>query len=499
MKSASAVDTDRIRDRVAQPRYDAIVIGSGPNGLAAAVVMARAGWSVLVVEAQETLGGGARSLELTLPGFVHDLCSSVYPLGAGSPLFRSLPLSEHGLEWVHPDIPVAHPFDDGTAARLERSIEKTSEGLGRDAGAYRRLIAPVTPDWDELSEVLRHPTRVFTHPVELVRYGIGFARFGLRAIRSARGLAEGCFVDAPARGLFAGIAAHSILPLEQSPSAAIGLVLTIAGHAVGWPFARGGAQRITDALVSYLRSLGGEIVTSARVTSLQDLPPARAVLCDLGPPQLLRIAGDLLPERYRRQLAAYRYGPGAFKLDWALDGPIPWVAEGCARAGTIHLGGTLEEIAASERAVWQGECPERPYVLLAQPSVFDSTRAPQGKQTAWAYCHVPGGTTVDMTDRIEAQVERFAPGFRDRVLARSVLSPPRFEAHNANLVGGDVNGGVLDWRQLLARPVLRLNPYRVPASHVYLCSASTPPGGGVHGMCGYYATLAALREMRRGS
>jgi phytoene dehydrogenase-like protein len=434
-------------------------------------------------------------MELTLPGFRHDLCSSVYPLGAGSPLFRSLPLERHGLQWVHPDIPVAHPFDDGTAARLERSIETTSEGLGRDAKAYRRLLGSVTPDWDELCEKLRHPARLLRRPVELARCSFGLARFGWQVARSARGLAESWFVDPPARGLFAGIAAHSVLPLEQSPSAAIGLVLTIAGHAVGWPFARGGGQGITDALVSYLRSLGGEIVTGVPVSSLQTVPPARVVLCDVGPPQLLRLAGDRLPARYSRRLAAYRYGPGAFKLDWALDEPIPWAAEACARAGTVHLGGTLEEIAASERAVWRGGCPERPYVLLAQPSVFDPSRAPEGKQTAWAYCHVPNGSTCDMTERIEAQVERYAPGFRDRVLARSVLTPARFENHNSNLVGGDVNGGALDWRQLLARPALRFNPYRVPAGKLFLCSASTPPGGGVHGMCGYYAALAALRAL----
>ena len=467
--------------------YDAIVVGSGPNGLAAAITVAQAGRSVLVLEASDTIGGGARSAELTLPGFVHDVCSAVHPLAVGSPFFSTLPLSEHGLKWIHPPAPVAHPFDDGTAVILERSVETTTEQLGRDGGAYRRLMAPLVADWDKLASEVLGPLRPPRHPLVL-------ARFGLRALRSARGLAESVFEGERARSLFAGLAAHSMLPLERRPTAAFGLLLGASGHSVGWPVPRGGSQNISNALASYLRSLGGEIFTNRNVRSVDDLPVARAVLLEVTPRQLLRIAGSRLPVGYRRKLGGYRYGPGAFKVDWALDGPIPWKAVECARAGTVHLGGTIGEIAASETAVWSGEHPERPYVLLAQQSLFDTTRAPDGKQTAWAYCHVPNGSTFDMADRIEAQIERFAPGFRDCILARNVMSPARLEEYNPNYVGGDINGGVQDLGQLFTRPVFRPVPYSTPARGIYICSSSTPPGGGVHGMCGYFAARAALRR-----
>ena len=439
------------------------------------------------MEARDTLGGGARSANLTLPGFVHDVCSAIYPLAIGSPFFSALPLSDHGLEWIHPSGPLAHPFDDGTAALLERSVEATGETLGDDARAYRKLMAPLVADWDKLAAELLGPFRLPRHPLTL-------ARFGLGAIRSARGLAESLFKGERARALFAGIGAHSMLPLEKPPTAAFALILGISGHAVGWPVPRGGSQSISDALASYLRSLGGETLTSTTVESVDKLPSAHAVLLDITPRQVIQIAGDQLPRGYQRKLQRYRYGPGAFKMDWALDGPIPWKATECGRAGTVHLGGTIAEIAAAERAVWSGQYPERPFVLLAQQSLFDPTRAPEGKHTAWAYCHVPNGSTFDMADRIEGQIERFAPGFRDLILGRSAMSPARLEEYNPNYVGGDINGGVQDLRQHFARPTLSLSPYATPAKGLYICSASTPPGGGVHGMCGHFAARAALRR-----
>lgn len=463
------------------------MIGSGPNGLAAAVRMAQTGRSVLVLETADTPGGGCRSGELTLPGFTHDICSAVHPLGLGSPYFRTLPLERYGLEWIQPDAPLAHPFDDGEAVMLERSVAATARRLGPDAARYEDLIGPLVPDWDELCAALRSPLR-------LARSPFGLARFGLKAVRSARGLTDDAFRGSRARALFAGCAAHSMLPLERSPSAAFGLVLAIAGHAVGWPIARGGSQALVNALVAYLKSLGGEVVCGRPVRSLDELPPSRAVFCDITPRQVLAIAGEKLPSGYRRQLEAYRYGPGAFKLDYALDGPLPWKAPECARAATVHLGATRAEIAASERAVWRGEVSETPYVLLVQPSLFDPTRAPIGKHTLWAYCHVPNGFTGDMTERIEAQIERFAPGFRDLVLARSVLAPAALERYNANYIGGDINGGVQDWAQMFTRPIARPLPWTTPVPGLYLCSSSTPPGGGVHGMGGYWAAEVALRR-----
>jgi phytoene dehydrogenase-like protein len=465
--------------------YDAVVVGSGPNGLAAAIELARNGCSVVVLEAEDTVGGGTRSAELTLPGFVHDVGSAIHPLGYTSPFFSTLPLQEHGLEWVHPPAPLAHPFDGGTAAVLERSVEETGETLGPDAEAYRRLMSPIAHDWNRLVDSLLGPPRLPRHPFAL-------ARFGLRAIRSARGLAESLFDGEKARGLFAGNAAHSFLPMEQLPSAAFGLVLSAAGHAAGWPFPKGGSQKIADALISYLRSLGGEVYAGFRVGSVEDVPQTRTVLFDVTPWQLLEISGRHFTKRYRRALKRYRYGPGVFKVDFALDGPIPWRAEGCRRAATVHLGGTLDEISAGEAAVSRGEHPEKPFVLLAQHSLFDETRAPEGKHTVWTYCHVPNGSTFDMTERIEKQIERFAPGFRDRILAKSTMGPADLQRINANHIGGDINGGLQDFRQLFTRPVARLTPYSTPARGLYLCSSSTPPGGGVHGMCGFFAARAAL-------
>jgi phytoene dehydrogenase-like protein len=470
--------------------YDAIVVGSGPNGLAAAITLARAGCSVRVYEARDTIGGGVRSAALTLPGFVHDVCSAIHPLGMASPFFRTLPLAEHGLEWLQPPVALAHPFDDGTASLLVQSVESTGATLGEDAAAYQRLMAPLVATWEQLEDAVLGPLRWPRHPLPLLR-------FGWHAIRAARSLAEGWFTGMRAQAFFAGLAAHSIMPIERPLTAAFGLLLGILGHTVGWPLPRGGSQHISSALAAYFYSLGGEIITSTPVMCLDALPSARVVLLDLTPRQVLHLAGHHLPAGYRRQLERYRYGPAAFKVDWALDAPIPWAAPACARAATVHLGGTLAEIAASERAAWYGEDADRPYVLVAQQSVFDPTRAPAGKHTAWAYCHVPNGSTFDMTERIERQIERFAPGFRDCILARHIMPPAALQEYNANYIGGDINGGVQDLLQLFTRPALRLVPYATPLRGLYLCSSSTPPGGGVHGMCGYYAACAALRDAFR--
>ncbi len=468
--------------------YDAIVIGSGPNGLSAAIKLAQAGLSVAIYEAKSTLGGGMRSAELTLPGFVHDVCSAVHPLGLGSPFFRELPLGQYGLEWIHPSAPLAHPFDDGTAALLERSLDATCRNLGEDGDAYKDLMEPLVSNWHLLGKEILAPLHWPKHP-----YLMGC--FGLLGLRSAKSLSDSLFKSDCARSFFAGLAAHAILPLDKPLTAAFGLVLGILGHAVGWPFPRGGSQKIADALAAIFLSLGGQIYTDVNVENLGELPPSQAVLCDITPKQLLQIAGDRLPLGYRRQLEGYRYGPGAFKIDWALNHPIPWKAKECARAGTVHVGGTAEEIAASESAVWKGNCSNKPYIILAQPSLFDSTRAPEEMHTAWAYCHVPNGSTMNMKEIIETQIERFAPGFKDCILARSTKSPMELESYNANYVGGDINGGVQDIRQLFTRPVARAVPYSTPVKGLYICSSSTPPGGGVHGMCGYHAARAVLRDV----
>ena len=466
------------------------MVGSGPNGLAAAIELARSGLSVLVVEAEDRAGGGSRSAELTLPGYVHDVCSAAHPVGAASPFFRSLPLEELGLRWVHPAAPLAHPLDDGAAAVAERSLDETAKGLGGDGSQWSRLFGPLVRDGFDLVEDILAP------PVHFPRHPIALARMGVRAARPAVALA-GRFETEGARGLMAGMAAHSVLPLSQLPTGGVALFFGLLAHLVGWPVAEGGSQRIADALVTHLGSLGGEIRTGHRVRSLADLPPARVTMFDLTPRQLARIAGSALPLGYRRRLERFRYGPAVFKLDWALDGPIPWKAGACRRAATVHVGGTLEEIVAAEDAAARGQHPGAPFVILAQPSLFDLTRAPTGRHTVWAYCHVPNGSTVDMTERIEAQVERFAPGFRDRILARSVMPPREVERHNQNCVGGDISGGAQTIAQLLARPVPRVDPYATPNPGIFLCSSSTPPGAGVHGMCGYHAARSALRRAPR--
>jgi phytoene dehydrogenase-like protein len=466
--------------------HDAIVVGSGPNGLAAAIALARAGRSVLVLEGRETIGGGLRTEELTLPGFLHDTCSAIHPLGVASPFLRSVPLGDRGVEWIHPPAPLAHPLDDGTAVVLERSLAATAAGLGPDGRAWQRLFGPLLGSVDLLLEETLGPLRPPRHPVSM-------ARFGLRALRSASGLARSAFAGERARALFAGCAAHSMLPLGSAATASFGLVLALLGHAAGWPLSRGGSQRVADALAAHLRSLGGEIEVGRPVASLAELPRTRTTMLDVTPRQLLALGGDRLHGRYRRALERYRYGPGVLKLDYALSGSVPWRAPECGRAATVHLGGTLAEIEAAEAEVARGGHPERPFVLAAQQSLFDPSRAPAGGHTLWAYTHVPNGSAVDVADRVEAQLERFAPGFRDLVLARSVLAPAALEQRNPNYVGGDINGGSAELRQLFARPVARPVPYRTPLDGVYLCSSSTPPGGGVHGMCGYHAARAALR------
>jgi phytoene dehydrogenase-like protein len=480
---------------VTTPDLDAIVIGAGPNGLAAALTLARAGRSVRVYEAAATIGGGTRTQELTLPGFRHDVCSTILPLTLASPFFRTIDWDAHGVELLHPDAPVAQAMDGGQAAVLERSFAATAAGLDADrrtddGGAWLRLFGPLVRDARKLSaELLRPVVHVPRHPLAL-------ARFGLPALRSADGLARSRFRGEPARALFAGMAAHSMVALERPLSASFGLVLGMYAHAVGWPMIRGGAAAVGDVLAAELQALGGEIVTSQRVDRLDQLPEARTVLFDTTPRAVVAIAGDRLPPRTRRRYEAFRYGPGVFKVDWALDGPIPWTADGLQRAGTVHLGGTLDEVARSESDVAAGRHPDRPFTLLVQYLPWDPTRAPAGKSTAWAYCHVPSGSTVDMTAPIEAQVERFAPGFRDLVLARATHSPAQVEATNANYIGGDINAGIEDIRQLLFRPVPSLDPYHAGPG-LYLCSSSTPPGGGVHGMSGYLAARSALRRELR--
>ena len=467
-------------------QYDAVVVGSGPNGLAAAVTLARAGRSVLVLEGHDTIGGGMRTLEYTQPGFRHDVCSAVHPLGVASPFFRDLPLRDYGLEWVFPDLPLVHLLGNEAVA-LHRSVDETAAGLGPDGDAYRRLFMPLSKSWRELLDE-------FLGPLGLPRRPLLMARFGLRAIQPAALLARRTFTTPAAQALFAGMAAHITIPLERITTAAGGLMLGMLAHAIGWPVARGGSQSIATALAAYLGTLGGEIQTGAWVRSLGDIPPARAVLFDVTPRQLLDIAGDALPGGYRRRLEGYRYGQGVFKIDWALSEPVPWRNADARRAGTLHLGGTLEEIAAGERAVWDNRLPQPPYVLFAQPSLFDSRRAPGQAHTAWAYCHVPRGATADMTAAIEQTIEAHAPGFRDCIIGRHTISAAEYEAYNPNYIGGDINGGVQDWRQLFTRPVARLDPYSTPNPRLFLCSSATPPGGGVHGMCGYHAARSALRR-----
>jgi phytoene dehydrogenase-like protein len=468
-------------------KYDAIIVGAGPNGLSAAVVLARAGLSVLVREAAPVIGGGTRTEELMQPGHLHDVCSSIHPMGVASPFFRSLPLAQHGLEWIHTPTLLAHPFVDRDAITLERTVDDTVARLGRDGTAYRSLMEPFVQRWEDLIDDALRPIRFPRRPFFM-------ARFGMHALRSVDGLVTSRFENDATRALFAAIAGHCMLPLDWKGTASFGMMLCITGHAVGWPLARGGSRSIAAALASYLRELGGVIETDSPVRDVRELPPARAVLFDVTPRQLLSIAGQRLPSRYRRQLERFQYGPGAFKMDWVLSEPVPWRDRRCALTPVLHLAGDYAEVLASERAPWDGDDTAPPFVLFVQPSLFDDTRAPAGRHIGWAYCHVPNGSTRNRAHDIEAQIERFAPGFRDTIIERHAMSPADLEAHNANMIGGDINAGAQHLRQLFMRPVPRWNPYTTPVRELYLCSASTPPGGAVHGMCGFHAANAALRR-----
>lgn len=466
---------------------DAIVVGAGPNGLSAAITMQQAGLSVLLLEAKDTIGGGLRTAALTLPGFLHDVCSAVHPMAIASPFFNTLPLQQFGAAFIQPGIAAAHPFDEGTAAALYHSVDETAGSFSTDGEAYSRLIQPLVNTWPSIANDVLGPLHFPKHPVAM-------AAFGVKALRSSAGIAKR-FHTKEAKGLWAGMAAHAMLPLEKATTSAVALVLLAAGHLKGWPVIKGGSQQMANALAHYFTSIGGKIETNFPVQSLQQLPSAHAVLFDVTPRQLLQIAGHKFSSFYKWQLNKYRYGMGVFKIDWALDEAIPFTADVCRRAGTVHIGNTFEEIAAAEKMTWQGQHTEKPFVLLSQQSLFDTSRAPAGKHTAWGYCHVPHGSEKDMTACIENQVERFAPGFKDRILARHVMNTAAMENYNSNYIGGDINGGIMDIGQLFTRPALRFSPYKTSAKGIYICSSSTPPGGGVHGMCGYQAGKKALKDI----
>lgn len=466
----------------------AVVIGSGPNGLAAAIMLAQGGLQVEVFEAERQPGGGVRTMELTLPGFHHDFGSAVHPMAAGSPFFSSLPLESYGLEWIHFPAPVAHPLDDGTAVILERDLGEAARAFGEDGRAWEQLVRPLVENWRALAPELLAPL------IRLPRHPFLLAKFGLQGVASARFLANRVFRSERTKALFAGLAAHSFLTLDEPLTAAFAIMFAVTAHAVGWPIPRGGSQSIANALCAHLKRLGGTMTMSKRVDSMNSLGNFDVALCDITPRQLLNIAGDRFNPAYKRLLQRYRYGPGVFKVDYALSSPIPWKASDCARAATVHLGGTMDEIAASEYAMRNGRHAERPFMLVAQPTLYDPTRAPAGKHIAWTYCHVPHASPVDMVPRMEAQLERFAPGFRDCVIARRVLRPTDLQSMDANLIGGDIAGGESDWRQFILRPTWRF--YATSAKDVYICSSSTPPGAGVHGMCGYNAAKLALKRLR---
>lgn len=470
-----------------KPQYDAVVVGSGPNGLAAAILLQQQGLQVLLLEGKDKIGGGLRTAELTLPGYLHDVCSAIHPLAVSSPFMQTLPLEQFGLNYIYPPIAAAHPLDDGTAAVLKNSLHDTAQLLGTDAEVYTRLMQPLVNSWPSIAPNVLGPLQWPKHPLDM-------AAFGLKALQPASGLAK-IFKTTQARALWAGMAAHAIQPLTNLTTAAVALVLLLQGHLKGWPLPKGGSQQIANAMAAYFISLGGKVETNTYISNMSQLPSSKAVLFDVTPQQLMQIAGQKLSALYQYQLKRYRYGMGVFKVDWALDGPIPFTAAECRQAGTIHLGGTLEEIAAGEQQAANGHHAERPFVLLAQQSLFDDTRAPEGKHTGWAYCHVPHGSTQNMTAIIENQVERFAPGFKDLILARHTMNTQQIQAYNPNYIGGDINGGMLDIGQLFTRPALRWSPYRTSARGLYICSSSTPPGGGVHGMCGYYAAKRALKDV----
>ncbi len=476
---------------MAQYDYDAIVVGSGPNGLAAAITLQQKGLSILLIEAKDTIGGGMRTEELTLPGFKHDICSAIHPMAVSSPFFRTLPLEKFGLEYIYPEICAAHPLDDGTAAALYPSMEDTAAALGVDKNAYLRLIKPVVADWPCIDKDVLSPLSFPGHPFKM-------AAFGIKAMSSALQLAKR-FSTVKAKALWAGMAAHSIQPLSNLTTSAIGVVLMSAAHSKGWPLPKGGSQSLANALAACFQALGGKIQTGVHIASLQQLPSAKAVLFDISPKQLLQIAGHKFSSLYKWQIERYRYGMGVYKIDWALDDAAPFTAPECRRAGTLHLGSTIEEIAAAESLTASGGYPEKPFVLVAQQSIFDKLRAPSGKHTLWAYCHVPNGSAKNMTEIIEAQIERYAPGFRERIIGRHVMNTEAMESYNANYIGGDINGGIIDIGQLFTRPALRLSPYRTSAKGLYLCSASTPPGGGVHGMCGFHAAKRVLKDIFKSS